>query len=172
MTEQRCGDRCPENESLLCDYPADHPSSHHFNMATGEEWPNASYIEPMTKATGHRRLREMGHRMSEHLATEADAANPGVPRPLQDHDGVTFVKHLDKDRLNTQLLAVHELMEDGKWRTLPEIVATLKGNEIRATEASVSARLRDLRKPKFGSMTVERRRKMGSSGLWEYRLVS
>lgn len=37
-----------------------------------------------------------------------------------------------------------------------------------AAVASISARLRDLRKPKFGGYVVERRRR--TVGTWEYRV--
>lgn len=52
-----------------------------------------------------------------------------------------------------QLVRVRELMRDGKWRTLSEI-ADVTGDP----EASVSARLRDLRRPKYGLWTVTRKR--------------
>jgi DNA-binding transcriptional regulator GbsR (MarR family) len=52
-----------------------------------------------------------------------------------------------------QLGKVYRLMQDGQARTLQEIsVAT------GASEASVSARLRDLRKAQFGGFTVSRYR--------------
>jgi hypothetical protein len=58
-------------------------------------------------------------------------------------------------------------MSDGAWRTLEEIRSRVGGSE-----AAISARLRDLRKDKFGGHIVEsRRRGDGSRGLWEYRLV-
>ena len=85
------------------------------------------------------------------------------PVILGDRDGETFEPDKDRARLNRQALAVFNLMIDGRWRTLAEI--------SRATahpEASVSARLRDLRKEKFGKFTVERSRR--DRGLFEYRL--
>lgn len=75
MSEQKCADRCPSNSEMLCDYPLGHQSSHHFNQSTGEEWPNAEYTVPLTKAGGHRKLREIHHRWSEHLSAEADRDN-------------------------------------------------------------------------------------------------
>ena len=81
-------------------------------------------------------------------------------------DGDTFDAALDGSRLNTQLARVTELMRDGTWRTLAEIQRVVGGSE-----ASVSARLRDLRKPRFGAWTVGRRR-VAALGLWEYRLES
>lgn len=57
-------------------------------------------------------------------------------------------------------------MLDGVWRTLGEIQAQVGGSE-----ASVSARLRDLRKDGFGSYLIDRRRRgEPSRGLHEYRL--
>lgn len=57
-------------------------------------------------------------------------------------------------------------MSDRKWRTLNEI-ATLTDDP----PASVSAQLRHLRKPRFGSYRVERRRSFIDSGLYEYRVL-
>lgn len=75
------------------------------------------------------------------------------------HDGVTYEPELDKVRLNAQMLRTYEALRDGMWFTL---------RRLSDPEASVSARLRDLRKVKFGGHEVERRRVDG--GLFEYRL--
>jgi len=80
-------------------------------------------------------------------------------------DGDTYSPKRDHDRLNAQLRRVRDLMLDGEWRTLREI-AVATGDP----EASVSARLRDLRKPKFGHMTVERR--YVGDGLFQYRIAT
>jgi hypothetical protein len=79
-------------------------------------------------------------------------------------DGITYEPTLDQDRLASQLERVAALMADGRWRTLDEIVAECGG-----TAASISARLRDFRKVRFGAHQVDRRR-IGH-GLFEYRLV-
>lgn len=80
--------------------------------------------------------------------------------------GVTFEAEHDETRLARQLGAVRALMVDGVWRTLAEIAA-ITGEP----EASISARLRDLRKAKFGSWQVERRaRGDRGRGLFEYRV--
>jgi hypothetical protein len=68
----------------------------------------------------------------------------------------------DEERLTGQALRVFAIMSDGQWRTLREI-ATATGDP----EASVSARLRDFRKPPH-IHDVDRRKHHG--GLWEYRL--
>jgi hypothetical protein len=79
-------------------------------------------------------------------------------------DGKTFSPELDLERLSTQLSRVKALMSDGNWRTLCEIASQVNGSE-----AGCSARLRDLRKAKFGGLKIERKR-LGESGLWVYRL--
>lgn len=82
-------------------------------------------------------------------------------------DGATYDPAADHERLSGQLARVIELMRDGAWRTLAEIVADVGGSE-----GGVGARLRDLRKRKYGSHTVERRRRGDpKAGLHEYRLL-
>lgn len=78
--------------------------------------------------------------------------------------GETFNPERDGDRLNRQARVVFNLMCDGEWRTLAAI-ATI----VDEPEASVSARLRDLRKKRFGEHVVERR--YVGNGLWEYKLA-
>jgi DNA-binding CsgD family transcriptional regulator len=78
-------------------------------------------------------------------------------------DGVTYEPAQDAARLTGQLDRVCNLMRDGQWRTLSEIAVRVGGSE-----AGVSARLRDLRKAKFGSYEVSRRRIGG--GLWAYKV--
>lgn len=85
-------------------------------------------------------------------------------------DGVTYAPEHDEARLTGQLAQVHELLsseDDYDWWTIQELADKMPG----ATEASISARIRDLRKPRFGGYLVERRRRGGPpSGCWEYRL--
>lgn len=71
----------------------------------------------------------------------------------------------DAVRLETQLERVQALMKDGRWRTLSRIATYSLGSE-----ASTSARLRDLRKERFGGLNVERRR-TDKEGVWEYRIL-
>jgi hypothetical protein len=70
---------------------------------------------------------------------------------------------MTEDWLTSQLAKVYRLMRDGRWRTLGDIRGIVGGSE-----AGVSARLRDLRKKRFGGFTVERQR--CPDGLWEYRM--
>lgn len=86
------------------------------------------------------------------------------PKILGDRFGETFDRKRDGKRLNAQAQAVFSYMSHGEWRTLADIAAAT-GHP----EASVSARLRDLRRKEFGGYTVER--KYIASGLWQYRLV-
>lgn len=80
-----------------------------------------------------------------------------------DFDGATYEPKRDKVRLNRQLDKVRELMRGGYWSTL-EYLAEKTG----FPEASISARIRDLRKPRFGGYTVER--KSLGNGLFAYRI--
>lgn len=93
-----------------------------------------------------------------------ETGDPEVDQ-IPDFDGETYESDLDHGRLATQLTAVRQLMSDGEWRTLDEISLIVSG-----TIPAISARLRDLRKEKFGGHTVERRRAQ-ISGLFEYRLI-
>ena len=80
-----------------------------------------------------------------------------IPRPL----GKTFEPEKDGDRLESQYCRVRDLMNDGQWRTLGEIRAATNH-----PEASISARLRDMRR---GGFKVERRRRDGVGGTFEYQ---
>lgn len=78
--------------------------------------------------------------------------------------GETFDHDRDGERLNLQREKVFAVMRDEQWHTLG-VLEKITGYP----QASISARLRDFRKPKFGSYTVERR--YVSNGLWAYRLL-
>lgn len=77
-----------------------------------------------------------------------------------------YVPERDNDRLDSQLERVKTLMLDGRWRSLEEI-ATATGDPH---DASISARLRDLRKPRFGEYVVDRR--YVANGLYQYRVLT
>jgi hypothetical protein len=79
-------------------------------------------------------------------------------------DGSTYEHTRDGARLGDQMMAVLSVMADGQWRTLKQLAAA-----VDAPEASVSARLRDLRKPRFGGHRVERR--YVCKGCFTYQLV-
>ena len=95
---------------------------------------------------------------------------PGAKRAPADFDGATYEPEHDRKRLGRQLQAVRDLMQDGVWRTLEDIQSCVFWRaSVSATTQSISARLRDLRKAKFGAHTVNRRRLSG--GIYEYRLL-
>ena len=80
---------------------------------------------------------------------------------------LTLDRALDKPRLDTLRERIRRLMVDGRWRSLEEMQAVTGGRET-----GVSAKLRDLRKCRFGAYTVERRRRGDpKSGHWEYRMT-
>ena len=85
-----------------------------------------------------------------------------MPEPV--FDGETYEPGLDSVRLKGQLLEVYRVMSDHRWHTLEQIAFFGSGSE-----ASISARLRDLRKDRFGHHDVERKRLAG--GTFAYRLV-
>jgi hypothetical protein len=84
-------------------------------------------------------------------------------------DGRTFDPERDQERMGDQMVAVWKLMRDGVWRTLRVIRDELERQGLEATEAGVSARLRDLRKARYGEQTVQRENLGG--GLWRYRVL-
>lgn len=79
-------------------------------------------------------------------------------------DGDDYVASRDDVRLTGQLLRVWNVMYCGLWRTLPQI-AQATGD----SEASISAQLRHLRKPRFGGHTIEK--EYVANGLYRYRLI-
>lgn len=82
-------------------------------------------------------------------------------------DGATFDQAQDGQRLKAQLAKVRAMMLRGGWYTLEQL-----STDLGYPQASISARLRDLRKLKFGGYNVERRRVQGGRGLHEYKLGS
>jgi hypothetical protein len=86
-----------------------------------------------------------------------------IPEPER-FDGATYDAAQDGPRLTGQIKAVYDFMAPGEWHTLADIA-----DATGASEASASARLRDLRKWRFGHHSVERERI--AQGLYAYRLV-
>ena len=102
------------------------------------------------------------------VAPPASTAVPPEPRVPPDpvrYNGETFEQERDGSRLAEQHRRVAAVMRGEGWHTLAEI-ADRTGDP----EASVSARLRDFRKVRFGGYTVERR--YLRDGLFEYRVLS
>lgn len=118
------------------------------------EWRNADFEPPVRPTKVDPRV----------LGDLADRTHEG----RRHFGGGTYVVAFDYERLNAQSRRVFDCMRDGEWRGLSEIAA-VTGDP----EASVSARLRDFRKPEFGALTVERQR-VGDprDGVFRYRLLS
>lgn len=88
-----------------------------------------------------------------------------------DFDGETYEREEDQERLTGQLDRVRDALRDGQWRTLQEIVATIAHRTGKIDNvASISARIRDLRKKRFGGFVVHHRRRGGGGGTWEYQI--
>lgn len=69
-----------------------------------------------------------------------------------------------RQRLARQTAAVWDVMQDGQWRTFRQIQDSLS---VHASEASISARLRELRS--LGHQIDRRQKPSGPKGLHEYR---
>jgi|GEM_PF-2150317 len=79
--------------------------------------------------------------------------------------GADFDQALDGERLLTQISRIWSFMQSGNASTLKEIAAATN-----APASSVSAQLRNLRKPEFGGHTILRDG-MYASGIHSYWLV-
>lgn len=98
------------------------------------------------------------------MATEPQATfDFELPRREERFDGATYEPVRDRERLTAQLDRVRKVMESGKKVTL-----TYLARVCDCSEASVSARLRDLRKKRFGGFTIERTYK--EKGVFEYQM--
>ena len=86
------------------------------------------------------------------------------PPPRGKFNGSDYDGKRDDDRLRGQQLRIWEATKSGAWMTLGAIAAATGD-----PEASISAQLRHLRKPRFGSHTVSKRHVGG--GLYEYRVT-
>ena len=70
---------------------------------------------------------------------------------MMNFNGSNYKHSRDTSRLTSQIKRVFACMADGKWRSLREI-EQVTGDP----QASISAQLRHLRKPRFGSHRVEK----------------
>jgi hypothetical protein len=78
--------------------------------------------------------------------------------------GPAYNEGLDGKRIKKQREVIRDfLLENRNWFTLSELHSLLQ-----YPEASISAQLRHLRKERFGSYTVNKKRR--TTGTWEYKL--
>jgi hypothetical protein len=87
---------------------------------------------------------------------------PSLFSVMPHFDGATFDPARDGARLHRQIARIYDLMLDGQWRTV-DTIAQLTGDP----QPSVSAQLRNLRKPRFGGHDVQRRY---HDGVYQFRL--
>lgn len=78
-------------------------------------------------------------------------------------DGETYDESKDFRRLNSQFEKVKAIMSDGKWWSPYELKALIGGSE-----SGITARIRDLKKERFGAYKIDKRRR--TTGTWEYRI--
>ena len=92
-----------------------------------------------------------------------------LPMPERRFDGDTYDAGRDCERLTGALLRVYEALTAWRgrsgWLTLRQLA-----EHAGCSEASASARVRDLRKAKFGAHKIERTR-LGK-GLFGYRMAA
>lgn len=79
-------------------------------------------------------------------------------------DGQDYIPTRDNKRLSIQYVAIFDLMSDGQFRTLGEIEDLTS-----YPQASISAQLRHMRKPRFGGHKVEK--EYIGTGLYRYKLL-
>ena len=96
-------------------------------------------------------------------AAPASRTVPKPTRPRSRGSRSSIPSRASRCRAGLGIDGVKDLMLVSGWLTLPVISA-----QTGYPEASISARLRDLRKTKFGAYNVERRYVV--NGLWEYRV--
>ena len=112
-----------------------------------------------TQAFGGKRYYEATNTW--HSKLRGTPQRPATRSP--EFDGAAYDPTRDKERLTGQLNRVYEAVTEGRWLTLSGI-ASRTGDP----EASISAQLRNLRKPRFGAYDIRRRR---AGNRFEYTCV-
>jgi hypothetical protein len=81
-------------------------------------------------------------------------------------DGVTISPQVDDGRLTILQGRVYSYLRSHDWVTLRQLSEACRG-----TETSVSARIRDLRKPRWGEHEIQACHASGD-GVWRYKMIS
>lgn len=111
--------------------------------------------------------RERARAVLDQVLRDMSIAAAATKQTEPEFDGPAYDPEQDKDRLKNQLGRIYECMRDHAWRTLDEIEAA-----THEPVASISAQLRHLRKPRFGSYRVEKQHRGDpKNGLFEYRVL-
>lgn len=88
--------------------------------------------------------------------------------PVRFDSGVTLTPE-DHVRLGAQIARVKAVLETGRWYTVPDLQdAIWEHFRVRDPENSLQAQIRNLRKPKHGGHTIERKRE---GNCWYFRLM-
>ena len=90
--------------------------------------------------------------------------------PAAAFDGKTYDAARDFDRLDSQLTLVRQALAGHAPMTLSQIQCELARKGCHAGVASISARIRDLRKKRFGAHKVTR--EYVGDGLWVYQMTA
>lgn len=105
------------------------------------------------------------------MTTQPSLLDWQPPQIFGDRAGITFDRKRDLSRLNAQAARVYMAMGSGEWLSLSEIHKIICVNTgFKDPEASISARIRDLRKQEFGGFDVPK--EYVGKGLWRYRLIA
>lgn len=80
--------------------------------------------------------------------------------------GPLFDEAIDGERIEKQMDRIRGVLLSHAWLSLAQLA-----NATGDPEASISAQIRHLRKPRFGGHTIEKRRRQPEGGTWEYRMV-
>lgn len=84
---------------------------------------------------------------------------------------MTLMEWAETPKLGRQNACVYMLMRNGAWWTFSQLREAMRNDlGVWVSEAGVSARIRDLRKPPL-KLTVERT-KTECAGIFAYRIVS
>src|SRR5688572_12420258 len=93
------------------------------------------------------------------------------PKRKRKFHGADFVESRDQSRLERQIDRIFNVMKDGVWRSVDEIAELTKdettGFAYKAT--SISAQLRNLKKPENGSHTLNRRHE--GNGFYRFQII-
>lgn len=165
-----CGARHPDEASRRCLLPE---GGHADHMDGAGLWPNPEVRERLDilQSNGTGRRKRKGRTLTSIAAEAAKGVaefkkTTAGPPPDGHRDGETYDAAFDYDRLNAQAKRVYDVMSDGQWWTLAGISA-----RTHDPEASISARIRDFRKHKFGRLDVDAE-KVAGTNQFRYRLLS
>lgn len=110
-----------------------------------------------------------GMKMSSQISN--DQRDLSFPDPLPPRVEPIHVPAVDQKRIAGQLERVRDCLAVSTWVTLRQISSWCMLIGHLDSEAGISARIRDLRRPEYGGHVIEKRRRVEGQGQWEYRMV-